>query len=383
MSKRIIVVGAGAWGGWTAYHLQKSGCEVTLIDKQGPGNPWAGSGGKSRIIRLAYGGNKDYTDLTEESLKLWKHYSESWEEDLFHQKEALWLFREVPPTYAELSIPLMEKRGYCLAKEPIESLKERYPEINFSDITSAFIEPEAGYLEANRACEVVKDRFEHLGGKYIQANVIKLLQTDDQVEGVILDSGEKLSADYTILACGPWLSELVPAIRPYIHISRQEVYYFKAPSHFYNLPIWLEFRAADQMFYGIPDHFKEGFKFAYDERTWALDLNKDERGVTKEILHHMRKVLKNRFPELTNAEVLKHHTCVYENSRDGDFIIDKIPGCKKAIILAGSSGHGFKMGPAIGKLIADHVLEDKPIPSSLSLARFTKNAPRKSQYEVN
>ncbi|OEK05402.1 NAD(P)/FAD-dependent oxidoreductase [Roseivirga misakiensis] len=383
MSKRIIVVGAGAWGGWAAYHLQKSGCHVTLIDKNGPGNAWAGSGGKSRIIRLAYGGNNDYTNLTEESLKLWKDYDERWNESLFHQKEALWLFRGIPATYADLSVPLMKAKGYSLNQVPITGLVEKYPEINFSDITSAFIEREAGYLEANRACGVVKGKFEQLGGRYLQANVIALSKAEGRVNGVILDSGEELSADYTVLACGPWLSQLVPAIKAHIHISRQEVYYFEAPSQYAALPIWLEFRGADQMYYGIPDHFQEGFKFAYDERTWALDPTKDDRGITEEILRQMRKILANRFPALAKANVLKHHTCVYENAQDGDFIIDGIPGTKNAMMLAGSSGHGFKMGPAIGRLISDHLLEGKPIPTAFSLQRFADSCPRKSQYEVN
>jgi len=75
MSKSIIVVGAGAWGGWTAFHLQKAGFKVTLVDKNGPGNPLSGSGVKTRIIRMAYGGSQVYTDLTAKSFELWEKYA--------------------------------------------------------------------------------------------------------------------------------------------------------------------------------------------------------------------------------------------------------------------------------------------------------------------
>lgn len=377
MAKRIILVGAGAWGGWTAFHLQKAGCQVTLIDKGGPGNTLAGSGGKTRIIRLAYGGSEVYTDLTEQSLNLWEHYTQEWNEDL-----ALWMFRGIPSTYADLSVPLMKRKGYALEQLPLADLPAKYPEIDFSDVTDAYWEPKAGYLEASRSCGVVKDKFVELGGKYLERGVSELISDNGELSAVKLDSGEVLEADQFVLACGPWLTQLVPQMEQYIHVSRQEVYYFDAPSNYYDLPIWVEFREGDQMFYGIPDHFEQGFKFAYDERTWGLDPDNDHREVTEEILTKMKNILVNRFPAMANAKVLKHHTCVYENSSDGDFIIDHIPGSTNAIMLAGSSGHGFKMGPAIGQLISDHILSASPIPSEFSLDRFSGSNSRKSQYEV-
>ena len=382
MPKSIIVVGAGAWGGWTAFHLQKAGCQVTLIDKGGPGNALAGSGGKTRIIRLAYGGSEVYTDLAEQSLNLWEHFTQEWGEDLYHPKGALWMFRGIPSAYADLSVPLMKRKGYTLEQLSLADLPAKYPEIDFSDVTDAYWEPKAGYLEASRACGVVKDKFIALGGKYLEIGVTELISDDGKVRAVKLDSGEVLDADQFVLACGPWLKQLVPQMEQYIHVTRQEVYYFDALANYYDLPIWVEFRESDQMFYGIPDHFGQGFKFAYDERTWGLDPDNDHREVTPEILSKMKKVLVNRFPALATSKVLKHHTCVYENSSDGDFIIDEVPGVTNALMLAGSSGHGFKMGPAIGQLISEHVLSAKPIPREFSLDRFSGSESRKSQYEV-
>ena len=174
---------------------------------------------------------------------------------------------------------------------------------------------------------------------------------------------------------------MVPALKPFIHVSRQEVYYFDCTKAYYDLPIWVEFRAGDQMYYGIPDHFDAGFKFAYDERQWALDPDRDERGVTPEILAKMMGILTNRFPSLRKPQLLKHHTCVYENALDGDFIVDQMSG-GKVTYLAGSSGHGFKMGPAIGQMMLNHLRSAQPLPSQWGIARFTKGAQRKSQYQV-
>lgn len=382
MSKSVIVVGAGAWGGWTAFHLQRAGVNVTLIDKLGPGNALSGSGGKTRIIRMAYGGNPVYTDLTARSFELWEKCSTEWNDKLYHEKGALWMFKGVRPAYAELSIPLMEDRGLVLEEKKLEDLKAEYPQLNWQDVTSAFWEPKVAYLEANRACGVVVDKFKEAGGKYLEGEVLSVEYQDENISGLRLQDSSLIQADAYVFACGPWLSQLIPEMKDLIHISRQEVYYYDAPSEYSDLPIWLEFREGDQMYYGIPDHFGQGFKFAYDERSWNLDPDKDDRGITDEILEKMTAVLINRFPHLKDSMVLKHHTCVYENSIDGDFIIDRLPGAKNGLMLAGSSGHGFKMGPGIGELITGHLLQGSPIPKDFSRQRFNNSSSRKSQYEV-
>lgn len=382
MSKSVAVVGAGAWGGWTAFLLQKAGFKVSLIDKNGPGNIDSGSGGKTRIIRLAYGGSQVYTDLTAQSFELWEEYSNAWNDKLYHEKAALWMFRGIAPAYAELSVPLMKEKGLRLDALDMQILKQKYPQLNLADITSAYWEPKVAYLEANRACGLVVEKFIEAGGNYLKDEVIGVDYEGSKVKSLRLPGETLLQADEYVFACGPWLTKLVPEMRDLIHISRHEVYYFDAPEAYNDLPIWLEFREGDQMYYGIPDHFGQGFKFAYDERRWSLDPDHDDRGITDEILEKMSEVLTNRFPELKGAVALKHHTCVYENSLDGDFIIDRVPNADNALMLAGSSGHGFKMGPAIGKLVEEHLINQKPIPSEFSMSRFSAQTNRKSQYEV-
>ncbi len=382
MSKSVIVVGAGAWGGWTAFHLKKAGFKVTLIDKKGPGNIDSGSGGKTRIIRLAYGGSEVYTDLTAQSFELWEEYSTAWNDRLYYEKGALWMFRGIAPAYAELSVPLMKEKGFSLDPLDLQILKQKYPQLNLKDITSAYWEPKVAYLEASRACGIVVEKFIEAGGDYLKDEVIGVDYEEGKVKSLRLQGRSSIQADEYIFACGPWLPRLTSEMKDYIHISRHEVYYFDAPEAYNDLPIWLEFREGDQMYYGIPDHFGQGFKFAYDERRWSLDPDHDDRGITDEILEKMSGVLTNRFPKLKDPVVLKHHTCVYENSIDGDFIIDQLPKANNALMLAGSSGHGFKMGPAIGKLVAEHLTSQKAIPSEFSMARFLTQTDRKSQYEV-
>jgi len=379
--KTAIVIGAGAWGGWTAYCLQKSGVQVTLIDQLGPGNERAGSGGQTRVIRMAYGGNEDYTNLTGRAYELWAQYEAEWQEKFYHKTGSLWLFRGIDPAYARLSQPLLAKRELSLDELDLADAQARFPQVNFNDISSVFYEPESGYLEASRACRVVKTQFEKLGGKYLSSKVTSL-NGEASISSISSSDGETLTADAYVLACGPWISQLVPSMKPLIKVSRQEVYFFEnAANHGPDdLPIWIEFREGEHMYYGIPSH--DGFKMAYDERTWLLDPDRDDRGVTPEILQTMNPILTNRFPAMKGAGLRKHHTCVYESSPDGDFIMDQIPGFDNGWLLCGSSGHGFKMGPAIGEMVAEKVKKGLPLPSVFGLSRFENSNEHKTQYMV-
>lgn len=379
----IIVVGAGVWGGWSAYMLQKAGYRVTLIDKAGPGHEKAGSGGKTRIIRMAYGGSQVYTNMVDRSFQLWEQYCQAWGEDLYHEKASLWMFRGIDPAYATLSQPLMREKGYALDEMDLEEVADRYPQINLDDITSAYYEPKVGYLEASRACKVVKTKFEDAGGTYLEEKV-SAIEGVDKLEAVITESGQRLVADQFVFACGPWTKELFPEFEPLIKVTRQEVYFYESPANHggEDLPIWLEFREGDHMYYGIPDHFNEGFKLAYDQRDWLLDPDKDRRGVTPAIFEEMSEVVTNRFPALEGAALLRHHTCVYESSLDGHYIMDKAKGLENATILCGSSGHGFKMGPAVGEMVTQHIQDQNAFPKEFLLDRLRGQAILKSPYEL-
>ena len=380
---RIIVVGAGAWGGWTALSLQQAGFEVTLVDKMGPGNAMSGSGGQTRIIRMAYGGHEVYTRMVDRAFSLWDAYCKEWGIELYHEMGSLWMFRGIAPRYASLSEPLMKSWGYELNQLSLPEVAEKYPQINLEGITSAYFEPKVGFLEASRSCGIVLDHFVNAGGNYIQAEVTSV-EGKSSVERILLKDGQELQADHFVFACGPWMKQLFPALAPYVQITRQEVYHFETREDHIagSLPIWLEFREGEEMYYGIPGAMEQGFKFAYDERTWALDPDKDHREITPAILSKMRGVMGNRFPALKEAEVLKHHTCVYENSPDGHFIMDDAPGKSNATILCGSSGHGFKMGPAMGEMMLNHLQGKESLPEEFALKRLFNLGQKKTQYEV-
>ncbi len=382
--KRIIVIGAGAWGGWSAYMLQKAGYKVTLVDQYGPGNERSGSGGRTRIIRLAYGGNPDYTRMTHRSFQLWEEHERLWNEKLYHETGAIWLFNNVSDAYASLSKPMMDELGYPLEEMEIDKVRSKYPQFFLDDITKAYWEPKCGYLEAARSCEVVVDQFQKLGGVFLKARITKV-EGNGYIDSLITESGEKLKADQYVFACGPWITNLFPGLEGLIYTSRQEVYYYKAPEKHLaqDLPIWLEFSPPDYMRYGIPDHFNSGFKVAYDERDESLDPDRDDREVTPDKLKEITDAIVHRFPALNGTEMIEHKVCVYENSKDGEFIMDQTPGFSNGILLGGSSGHGFKMGPAIGEMVKDKIASGIGFPGAFKLERLYTQERVRNQYKVD
>ena len=111
----IAVIGAGAFGGWTAHHLLRKGYDVTLLDVFGPGNSRASSGGDSRVIRGIYGEDRIYVDLVARSFKLWKRYQKQWKQSLYFPSGALWFF-QVDDTYAQKSDQVPKKYDFMCLK---------------------------------------------------------------------------------------------------------------------------------------------------------------------------------------------------------------------------------------------------------------------------
>src|SRR6266853_6396748 len=90
----VAVVGAGAFGGWTALHLIEHGARVTLLDPWGPGNSRASSGGETRIMRGTYGPEQPYTETAARALKLWQKYERRWKKQFLHRTGVLWMASE-------------------------------------------------------------------------------------------------------------------------------------------------------------------------------------------------------------------------------------------------------------------------------------------------
>jgi glycine/D-amino acid oxidase-like deaminating enzyme len=379
-SPHIVVVGAGAFGGWTALELRRCGARVTLVDAWGPGNARASSGGETRVIRATYGSRTVYTKMAVRALDLWRAHDARWQREFFRTTGALWMFG-ADDSFGRASVATLRAMRIPIEELTAQEAAKRFPQIAFDDsITSILWEPIAGYLFARRACEHVVECFVAEGGEYRQSAAAGPVRVDAApVRRIAITGGAAIEADAFVFACGPWLGRLFPdVVGPRVTPTRQEVYYFGTPagdSRFLDpaMPVWVDYR--ERFFYGIPGNAHRGFKVADDTPGPTFDPTDGTRDASPAGIAAARAFLKQRFPALATAPLLGSEVCQYEASPDSHFILDRHPGAANVWIAGGGSGHGFKMGPAIGETLASYVLGSAAPDPQFGLARLS-SAPR-------
>ncbi len=368
-----VVVGAGAFGGWTALFLLRKGYRVTLIDTWGPGNSRSSSGDETRVIRSTYGANEFYFDLNVRALTLWKEHEARWKTKLFQNKGVLWMCYEAHTPVVDNSIPFAEKYNMPYERLTVEEISKRYSIVNTSDLSHAWLDPYGGCLRAREACQAVYKGFIAEGGTILQAQAMPGKVEGNRLKYIQLSNGQSLTADLFIFACGSWLGKLFPEVLgSTITCTKQEVYYFGVPtqhaSAYEQFPVWVDVDGKD-FYYGIPGNNYRGFKIGVDERGEPFDPTHGDRISNEQVLKKARKFLAHRFPGLKDAPLVESRVCPYENSPDGNFLFDHHPEASNLFFLGGGSGHGFKHGPALGELISEIVAGNKVIPQQFLLTR--------------
>jgi monomeric sarcosine oxidase len=355
-SRDVVVVGAGVFGAWTAYHLLKAGRTVAVIDAYGPGSSRASSGGETRVIRMAYGDDEIYTRLSWRSLEKWKELSARAGHPLFHETGVLWMARDEDPL-AQQSLEVLPKAGVPHEKISRSELEKRYPQIELGPVSWAIWEPRAGVLMARRSVHLLALELARLGGEVV-AGAALLPKGKGRLESVATGDGRSFNASDFVFACGPWLPKVFPELLGRrIFPTRQEVFYFGPPSgdaRFRppDMPTWIDDISG---WYGIPDIEAKGFKLAQHGLGPAFDPDSGERSVSAEGLAAARAFVAERFPALRGAPLVAAEVCQYENSSNGDFLIDRHPEFDNVWLVGGGSGHGFKHGPAVGQYVAERV----------------------------
>jgi sarcosine oxidase len=361
----VAVIGAGVFGSWSAWHLKKAGLSVALIDQYSPGHARSSSGGESRVIRVSYGGDPLYSSMAVDSLAQWDALSQRQSQPILHKVGVLW-FSTDDDASAKQSLEWLRASGLGRWEGDAAALRARFPQMRFADNETGFIETGTGALIAGRGVQaVVADAsLEVVRGK---AESPKRLQN-----GIYEVAG--ITARSLVYACGPWLPKIFPEVLgSRIFVTRQEVFHFgaapgdtrfAAPA----LPVWADSNAQD-FAYGFPDLEGQRFKMAFDTHGEEVDPDTQNRQVSAAGVTRARGYLKTRFPDLAEAPLIHARVCQYENSSNGDFLIDRLPGHDNVWLVGGGSGHGFKHGPAVGKRVAAHVINSAtPVEPRFSLA---------------
>jgi glycine/D-amino acid oxidase-like deaminating enzyme len=201
------------------------------------------------------------------------------------------------------------------------------------------------------------------------------------VDGAIrTTSGDEIGADRFVFACGPWLPKLFPELLgERIYVTRQEVLFLGVPpgDERFNagvMPCWIDF---NDLVYALPNIEGRGFKIAIDAHGPEFDPDTGQRMVTESGLAAAREYLAVRVPSLAGAPITETRVCQYENTSNGDFLIDRHPGFENVWLVGGGSGHGFKHGPAVGEYVAQMLLASGTPEPRFSLATKERVQERK------
>ncbi|MEO6878588.1 MAG: FAD-binding oxidoreductase [Gemmatimonadaceae bacterium] len=403
-SPEIVVIGAGIWGSSTAYHLRKMGATVTLVDAYGPGNVRSTSGDETRGVRSSYGDKTGslgevWMLWARESMKRWTAFDDEWGRDfrlnLFHVTGDM-IYRTEWDNFQLRCKVWWDKNKIPYEVLKPEDVKKSFPVINIDDITAILYEPDAGVVRARRATQTVASAFEKLGGKVVIGRATPSKITNGRLEEISLDTGERLRADTFVFAVGPWLGKTFPDLfAKKTRVPIGYVCYFGTPvgDHRFTYPNMPTYNFPGVTGWPALPVDNRGFRVRGTERTPTppgqaradttpptdagsnlanataatartqppvppaqQDPDTSDRWVDQARIDGSRRFVAHRFPLLKDAPISQTHSCHYEQTSSGNFIVDKHPQMSNVWIAAGGNAEGFKFGLKIGDYVSHRVM---------------------------
>jgi glycine/D-amino acid oxidase-like deaminating enzyme len=352
----VAVIGAGAFGAWTALVLRERGARVTLVDAYGAGNSRATSGDETRQIRVGYGDREPYSRWAVEAMKRWQTREQEFGRRLMYRAGRLQLAPTWTPAF-EATTTIFSKLGVAFERMSPAEIRARWPQLDPTDMGAGLYEPGASILRAREALMAVADWFEQKGGQFALARVRPGRTEGRRLASVALEGGAQIAAGVFVFACGPWLRTLFASVvGSRIDTPRREVFLFGPPPGdarftWPNLPVF-----SEASYYGFPDFDRRGVKVCPVGGSVEMDPDSDERVVTPHYVRRAYDYVTRRFPGLRGQPVIETRVCQLENTVDEHFLIDRHPDFDNVWIAGGGSGHGFKHGPVVGEYIADRAM---------------------------
>ncbi|HEX5077434.1 MAG TPA: FAD-dependent oxidoreductase [Gemmatimonadaceae bacterium] len=378
-SPDIAVIGAGAFGGWTAYHLRKMGARVTLIDTWGPGNSRSTSGEETRGVRSSYGDRPHgvlWARWATQAMERWK----AWDEEFSRTKERVFyttgdlIFRKDWEPFMKDTRKNWDTVGVRYEVLEPNDVRSHYPQIDLQGIGAILYEPAAGVVRARRSCERVAESFQHNGGKMVVARALPSLANGDRLQDIALSSGETLQAEKFVFACGPWLWKLFPEfLRTRLRTPMGNVYYYGTPigDNRWVAPNMPSFNFPGITGWPALPNDARGFRVRVGGGT-QTDPDTSQRWIDPSNFSRPRQFLIDRFPLLIDAPLLETRSCHYELSVTRNFYIDTHPEWSNVWIAGGGSAEGFKFGPVVGDYTARRVMGIEGDPAIAKAFRIPK-----------
>lgn len=352
----MAVVGLGAMGSQAVLELASRGQRVLGLDRFRPPHTLGSTHGKSRIIREAYFEEPLYVPIVQRAYELWRGLEERSGARFLTVTGGLMLGAPASEVVAGARASALE-HGLPFEELSARQVRERFPAYAVPDEHEAVFEPRAGYLEPERAVEATLGLAGEAGAD---------LHFDEPVlgwdEGVLRTSAGEYAAERIVLSVGPWLTDLLPELAGAFTVARQPLLWLEprrpelfAPDVF---PVFVWEWEPGWAFYGFPDT-GDGFKVAVHHHGERATPESVERGLRPDDEETIRGLVRRYFPA-GDGELREAAVCLYTNTPDEHFVIDRLPSDERVIVASPCSGHGFKFSPAIGEVLADLAMDEEP-----------------------
>jgi sarcosine oxidase len=351
-----IVVGLGAHGSAAAAALARRGQRVLGLERFGRGEAFGSSGGWSRMIRIAHFEHPWLVPMATASWDRWLALEREARTSLLTRTGGLY---GGPAGSAIVAGARESAGGHGLTHEVLDAaeIHRRWPVLEPADDTVAILEEQAGTIRIDRAIEAQLAVAEQAGGRLaFGRRVVDWRPAAGGGFEVETAGGRVAGGEHLILTTGPWISEFVPDLRLPLKVEREVPMWFRPtadPSAVGadRLPIWV-LRDEATTYYGIPHDPELGLKVSIHHWGTFVEPDAVERGVGPDDVERVRAFLRRRMP-VADGELVNAKVCLYTNTPDETFVIDRHPAASGVAFASACSGHGFKFAPVIGEILAD------------------------------
>lgn len=362
----IGVVGGGIFGLSSALELARRGHRVTVFDRALPPAEDAASFDHTKALRFEYGGESPlYVPLVAEARDRYRALEAGWPRPLYVETGVLALAAEFDVSRHEwLSHNYLVEHGWPVEHWTPAEARVRFPQFSYDGITAATWNPHGGYVRAAEAVRATLAAFREAGGVVVApARVAGVDEEDGEARVTLAGSLERFVFDSIVVCAGPWFRTLVPVRHDFVRPTRQTVSYYRPPSDLaarFAPPafcVWMH-DLAEAGWYGMP--LEDGLvKVARHQPGEPADPDAP-RVVTEGDREASRAFVARHVPAIDPAWHAEDRGCLYALTDDGHFVLDSVPHFARVFAAGGGSGHGFKLGPAVGRLTADLVESGTP-----------------------
>jgi sarcosine oxidase len=363
MEKRYdtIVIGLGGMGSASAYHLARRGQRVLGLEQYDLLHPLGSSHGLTRIIRLAYHEHPSYVPLLRRAYELWHDLEAEAQEHLLITTGSVEGGPEDGPMFRGA---LEAAELHDLPHEILtgEELRKRYPAYGELDRSMKVVwQPDGGFLLAERTIVAhVNGALRH-GAELRFREGVRSWEAADAGGVRVTTERSTYEADRLVICAGPWAGQVVPRLAGLAKPERQVLAWLQptrpelfTPERF---PVFI-LDVAEGSFYGFPVHDVPGFKFGwYHHFGEPIDPDDPDRSADARDEAALRSFAERYFPEGAGPTVMLK-ACIFTNSPDEHFVIDRLPDTPQVSVAAGFSGHGYKFCSVVGEIMADLAMHD-------------------------